>query len=111
MTIYYVIKKGIIPLLVVGILTWLGQYLFIVDGEVDWFRFMLVYGIPFGIPYIFFIIPTRWDLSGMLGMITFCVIVGAMFGCVVAMAVTIRGIWYLVAFPISTFVRSVSKKW
>lgn len=109
MTAYCFIKKGIIPLLVIGILTWLGQYLFIVDGAVDWFRFMLVYGIPFGIPYMFFIIPTRWNLSGMLGMITFCVIVGAVFGSAVAIAVTVRGIWYLVAFPISTLVRSGRK--
>lgn len=26
------IKKGILPLLAIGMLTWLGQYLFIVDG-------------------------------------------------------------------------------
>lgn len=34
---------------------------------------------------------------------------GAVFGSVVAMAVTVRGIWYLVAFPISTLVRSGRK--
>ncbi|MED9965360.1 MAG: DUF6050 family protein [Blautia sp.] len=105
MTVCSFIKKGILPLIVIGILTWLGQYLFIVDGAVDWFRFTLVYGIPFGIPYMFFIIPTRWNLSGMLGLITFCVIVGAVFGSVVAIAVTVRGIWYVAEFSIKCLVR------
>lgn len=100
------IKKGILPLITIGMLTWLGQYLFIVDRAVDWFRFMLVYGIPFGIPYIFFIIPTRWSLSGTLGMVTFCVIVGAVFEIVVAIAVTVRGIWYVVVFLIRSLMRS-----
>lgn len=102
MTVCSFIKKGILPLIAIGILTWLGQYLFVVDGEVDWFRFMLVYGIPFGIPYMFFVIPTRWSLSGTLGMVTFCVITGAVFGIVVAIAVTMRGIWYVATFLISS---------
>ena len=57
------ITKGILPLLLLGTITWLGQYIFIVDGSIDWFRFMLVYGVPIGIPYMFIIIPSRWDLS------------------------------------------------
>lgn len=40
------ITKGILPLLLLGTITWLGQYIFIVDGSIDWFRFMLVYGVP-----------------------------------------------------------------
>ena len=44
------ITKGILPLLLLGTITWLGQYIFIVDGSIDWFRFMLVYGVPIGIP-------------------------------------------------------------
>lgn len=38
-------------------------------------------------------------------MITFCVIVGAVFGSVVAMAVTVRGIWYVAEFSIKCLVR------
>lgn len=52
------ITKGILPLLLLGTITWLGQYIFIVDGSIDWFRFMLVYGVPIGIPYMFIIIPS-----------------------------------------------------
>lgn len=49
MTVGNFIKKGIMPLLLIGILTWLGQYIYMEDGCVDWFRFILVYGIPVGI--------------------------------------------------------------
>ena len=43
MTIKNFITKGILPILLIGIITWLGQYIFMVDGSIDWFRFMLVY--------------------------------------------------------------------
>ena len=78
------ITKGILPLLLLGTITWLGQYIFIVDGSIDWFRFMLVYGVPIGIPYMFIIIPSRWDLSGTVGMAAMSVIIGAVFGFIVA---------------------------
>ena len=71
MTVGNFIKKGIMPLLLIGILTGLGQYIYMGDGCVDWFRFILVYGIPVGIPYMFIIIPTRWSLSGTVGMAAF----------------------------------------
>ena len=72
MTIKNFITKGILPILLIGIITWLGQYIFMVDGSIDWFRFMLVYGVPIGIPYMFIIIPARWDLSGTIGMVAMC---------------------------------------
>lgn len=56
MTIKNFITKGILPLLLIGVITWLGRYIFMVDGSIDWFRFMLVYGVPIGIPYMFIII-------------------------------------------------------
>ena len=37
------IKKGIMPLILMGILTWLGQYIYMENGCVDWLRFILVY--------------------------------------------------------------------
>ena len=77
MTIKNFITKGILPILLIGIITWLGQYIFMVDGSIDWFRFMLVYGVPIGIPYMFIIIPARWDLSGTIGMVALCAAIGA----------------------------------
>ena len=39
---------------VLALIGWIGKYLYLVDGEIDWFRLMLVYGVPVGIPYMFF---------------------------------------------------------
>lgn len=99
------IKKGIMPLILIGIFTWLGQYIYMGNGCVDWFRFILVYGIPVGIPYMFIIVPTRWSLSGTVGMAAFCVIVGALFGFVLAAAIVVRAVWYATMFPLSCLVR------
>ena len=99
------IKRGIMPLILMGILTWLGRYIYMGNGWVDWFRFILVYGIPVGIPYMFIIIPTRWSLSGTVGMAAFCVIVGALFGFVLAAAIVVRAVWYVTMFPLSCLVR------
>ena len=61
-------------------------------------------GVPVGIPHMFIIIPWHWDLSGILGMAALCVIVGGVFGCVIAAWLGIRAVWYMVGFPISKIV-------
>ena len=71
--------KGVLMIAVLALIGWLGKYLYLVDGEIDWFRLMLVYGVPVGIPHMFFMVPWHWDLSGILGMMTLCVIVGSLF--------------------------------
>lgn len=105
MTIKNFITKGILPILLIGIITWLGQYIFMVDGSIDWFRFMLVYGVPIGIPYMFIIIPARWDLSGTIGMVALCAAIGAVFGFIVTIGIGIRAVWYVIAFPVSRLIR------
>lgn len=105
MTMKNFITKGILPLVTFGIVTWLGQYIFIVNGSIDWFRFMMVYGVPIGIPHMFVIIPTKMDLSGTMGVVILGVIVGAVFGFVIAAYMAIRAVWYIVAFPISLLMR------
>ena len=46
--------KGVLMIAVLALIGWLGKYLYLVDGEIDWFRLMLVYGVPVGIPpYVF----------------------------------------------------------
>ena len=90
--------------------TWLGQYIFIVDGSIDWFRFMLVYGVPIGIPYMFIIIPSRWDLSGTVGMAAMSVIIGAVFGFIVAIGIAVRAVWYVITFPVSVLIRKGRSK-
>ena len=105
MTIKNFITKGILPILLIGVITWLGRYIFMVDGSIDWFRFMLVYGVPIGIPYMFIIIPARWDLSGTIGMVALCAVIGAAFGFIVAIGMGIRAVWYVIAFPVSSLIR------
>lgn len=105
MTFRNFICKGVLVFAGLALLGWLGQYIYIVNGEIDWFRLMLVYGIPVGIPHMFLVIPWHWDVSGMLCMIALCVIVGGMFGCVIAVWLGIRAVWYIVGFPISRIVK------
>lgn len=105
MTVKNFITKGILPLVAFEIVTWLGQYIFIVNGSIDWFRFMMVYGVPIGIPHMFVIIPTKMDLSGTMGVVILGVIVGAVFGFIIAAYMAIRAVWYIVAFPISLLMR------
>ena len=66
MTFKNFVCKGILVFAGLLLLGWIGKYIYMVDGEIDWFRFMLVYGVPVGIPHMFIIIPWHWDLSGIL---------------------------------------------
>ena len=98
-------RKGVLVVVALALIGWLGKYLYLVDGEIDCFRLMLVYGVPVGIPYMFFIIPARWDLSGTIGMVALCAIIGAVFGFIIAIGIAIRAVWYVIAFPISCLLR------
>ena len=53
--------KGVLMIAVLALIGWLGKYLYLVDGEIDWFRLMLVYGVPVGIPPMFFMVPWHLD--------------------------------------------------
>lgn len=109
MTMRKFITKGVLPLILFGIITWLGQYIFMVDGSIDWFRFMLVYGVPIGIPYMFIIIPTKMDLSGTMGVLVLGVLIGAVFGFFIAVGIAVRSIWYMIAVPLSVLMRKRKK--
>lgn len=71
---------------------------------------MLVYGVPVGIPHMFIIVPWHWDLSGILGRFALCVIVGGVFGCVIAASLAVRAIWYIVGYPISRMLAGYNGK-
>ena len=76
--------KGVLVFTGLLLIGWLGQY-----------------GVPVVIPHMFFIVPWHLDLSGILGMVALCVIVGGVFGCVIAAGLAVRAIWYIVGYPIS----------
>ena len=55
-------RKGVLVVVALALIGWLGKYLYLVDGEIDWFRLMLVYGVPVGIPHMFFMVPADYSL-------------------------------------------------
>ena len=110
MTFKNFICKGVLVFTGLLLIGWLGQYIYMVNGEIDWFRLMLVYGVPVGIPHMFIIVPWHWDLSGILGMVALYVIVGGVFGCVIAAGLAVRAIWYIVAYPISRMLAGYNGK-
>ena len=110
MTFKNFMYKGVLMITVLALIGWLGKYLYLVDGEIDWFRLMLVYGVPVGIPYMFFIIPWHWDLSGILGMMTLCVIVGSLFGSFIAIWLLVRAVGYVIGYPINYMIKSIKGK-
>ena len=105
MTFKNFVCKGILVFAGLLLLGWIGKYIYMVDGEIDWFRLMLVYGVPVGIPYMFIISPWHWDLSGTIGMVALCAIIGAVFGFIITIGIAIRAVWYVIAFPISCLLR------
>lgn len=107
MTFKNFIYKGLLVIVGLALIGWLGKYLYMVDGEIDWFRLMLVYGVPVGIPHMFFIVPWHWDLSGILGMLALCVVVGSVFGSFIAVWLLVRAVGYVIGYPISQLIKIV----
>lgn len=105
MTFKNFIYKGLLVIVGLALIGWLGKYLYMVDGEIDWFRLMLVYGVPVGIPHMFFIVPWHWDLSGILGMLALCVIIGSVFGSFIAVWLLVRAVGYVIGYPISQLIK------
>ena len=101
MTFKNFICKGVLVFTGLLLIGWLGQYIYMVNGEIDWFRLMLVYGVPVGIPHMFIIVPWHWDLSGILGMAALCVI---------AAGLAVRAICYIVGYPISRMLAGYNGK-
>ncbi|MCB5715057.1 DUF6050 family protein [Lactonifactor longoviformis] len=91
------LKNSILPLAAILLIAVLGQYIYIVDGQVDLFRLVMVYGVPFGIPYMLFVIPIGGSISRGIGILALNVIVGALFGSVIAVFAFIRAVVYLMA--------------
>ena len=71
-----------------------GQYIYIVDGQVDLFRLCMVFGVPFGIPYMLIVIPIGGSISRGIGILSLNAIIGALFGCVIATGVFIKAVIY-----------------
>ena len=91
------LMKSILPIAAILLLALMGQYIYIVDGQIDLFRLCMVFGVPFGIPYMLFVLPIGGSISRGISILALNAIVGAMFGCVIAVIVLIRAVAYLIA--------------
>lgn len=106
-------KNTILPAAAILLLAYLGKYIYIVNGEIDWLRFCLVFGIPFGIPYMLFVIPIGGNPAGSVTILALNLIVGAAFGCVIAAFAAIRAAGYLIWWILSCmrkFVRRFNRR-
>lgn len=99
------VKNTIIPLLAIALLAYLGQYIYMVDGEIDWLRFCLVFGIPFGIPYMLWVIPIGGNPATSVAILALNVIIGAVFGCFIAAFAFVRAWVYLLRWGIGKLKR------
>lgn len=110
MTFRNFIMRGILPLIGIALLLYVGKRIYMVDGVIDWFRLCLVVGIPVGLPHMFIVFPIHGETSSTVGMIVMCVIVGAVFGSVIAGYIVIRAAVYIIAYPLTTLIRALSKR-
>lgn len=108
------VRKSILPLAVILLIAVLGKYIYMVDGQIDMFRLAMVYGVPFGVPYMLIVLPAGGSISKGIGFIAFGVIIGGMIGCVVAAFYAVRAIvylvWWLVSELFSLFDRGLFEK-
>jgi len=94
-------KTSIIPIAVILSLAYLGKYIYLVDGRVDWLRLCLVFGIPFGVPYMFFVIPIGDNPTCSITIMVIYVFIGALFGCIIVVFALIRAVFSLFDWIIS----------
>lgn len=94
------VKTVIVPIAALTLLAYLGKYIYIVDGQLDILRASLVFGIPFGVPYMLFVIPIGGNPTTSVTILVLNIIVGAVFGCLIAAFALIRAVfgflWWVV---------------
>ena len=94
------LRHGILPILVIALIAVCGQYIYMVDGQVDLFRLCMVFGVPFGIPYMLIVIPIGGSISRGVGILALNAIIGALFGCVIAAVVFIKAVIYTLRYVV-----------
>ena len=103
------VKNTLLPMAGIVILLYLGQYIYMVDDQIEWMRLMLVVGVPFGIPYMLFVIPIGGDPATSVFLIMLNILIGALFGCVIAVFAVIRAVVYGIGWIIGMIIRAVKK--
>ena len=101
MTIEDVIKKSILPL--AFMVFWFGMTKTImkVSGQTDWFWWIFIAGLPFGIHKMrLILIPRGMDTTATLGMAALSVIIGALIGSIMISVYVIRAIYVFIRYII-----------
>lgn len=98
------VKYSILPLAGIALLAYLGHYIYIVDGQLDLFRLCLVFGIPFGIPYMLLVIPIGGSPAASVAILALNIVIGAVFGCVIAAFGAVRAVGYLLWWIVSKII-------
>lgn len=98
------VKYSILPLAGIALLAYLGHYFYIVDGQLDLFRLCLVFGIPFGIPYMLLVIPIGGSPAASVTILALNIVIGAVFGCVIAAFAAVRAVGYLLWWIVSKII-------
>ncbi len=88
------LKNVIVPVAAILLLAYFGKYIYMVDGHIDWLRLCLVFGLPFGIPYMLWVIPIGGNPSTSVVLLVLNIIVGAVFGCLIAAIALVRAMIY-----------------
>ena len=101
------VKYSILPLAGIAVLAYLGHYIYMVDGQLDLFRLCLVFGIPFGIPYMLLVIPIGGNPAASVTILVLNIVIGAVFGCVIAAFAAVRGVVYLLWFVTKRLIHPV----
>ena len=104
------LKNSILPIMAILLIALLGQYIYIVDGQIDWFRFCMVFGVPFGLPYMLFVLPIGGSISRGIGILALNAIIGALFGFVIAGIVFVKSVIYLIGHIIRKIGNAIRRK-
>jgi hypothetical protein len=99
------LRHGILPIIIITLIAVCGQYIYIVDGQVDLFRLCMVFGVPFGIPYMLIVIPIGGSISRGVGILALNAIVGALFGCAIASGVFIKAVIYILRYVVGSLLK------
>ena len=100
-TIEDVIKKSILPLAFMVFWFWMTKTIMKVSGQTDWFWWIFIAGLPFGIHKMrLILIPRGMDTTATLGMATLSVIIGALIGSIMIPVYVIRAIYVFIRYII-----------
>ena len=99
MTIEDVIKKTFLPLSFMVFWFWMIEIIMKVSGQTDWFSWIFLAGLPFGIHKMrLILIPKGMDTTAILGMAALSVIIGALIGSIMIPVYVIRAIYVLIRY-------------